>query len=93
VPVLIIAIILLGMIAGFLARWILASLTNAEFAAAEAFIAGLAGSFVGGLLLSLLAGDGFRIAASGVLGSTVGAVVVLAVWGFVRGRQSTGQVR
>jgi uncharacterized membrane protein YeaQ/YmgE (transglycosylase-associated protein family) len=68
-------------------------LTNAEFAISEAFVAGLAGSFVGGLLLSLLAGDGFRIAASGVLGSTVGAVVVLAVWGFVRGRQSTGQVR
>lgn len=90
---LIIAIILLGMVAGFLARWILASLTSAEFAPSEAFIAGLAGSFVGGLLLSLLAGDGFRIAASGVLGSTVGAVVVLAVWGFVRGRQSTGQVR
>lgn len=90
-PVLIIAIILLGMIAGFLARWILANVTGAEFALSEAFVAGLAGSFVGGLLLSLLSGDGFTIAASGILGSTLGAVVILAVWAFIRGRQSTGQ--
>ncbi|MGA7688642.1 MAG: GlsB/YeaQ/YmgE family stress response membrane protein [Jiangellales bacterium] len=87
---LIIAIILLGMIAGFLARWILANVTGADFSLTEAFVAGLAGSFVGGLLLSLLAGDGFTISASGILGSTVGAVVILAVWGIVRGRQSTG---
>jgi uncharacterized membrane protein YeaQ/YmgE (transglycosylase-associated protein family) len=87
--VLIIAIILLGMIAGALARWVVGALTNAEFAISEAFVAGLAGSFVGGLLLSLLAGDGFRIAASGILGSTLGAVVILTVWGFVRGRQAS----
>jgi uncharacterized membrane protein YeaQ/YmgE (transglycosylase-associated protein family) len=87
--VLIIAIILLGIIAGALARWIVGALTNAEFAISEAFVAGLAGSFVGGLLLSLLAGDGLTLAASGILGSTLGAVVILAVWGFVRGRQAS----
>jgi uncharacterized membrane protein YeaQ/YmgE (transglycosylase-associated protein family) len=87
--VLIIAIILLGMIAGALARWVVGAVTNAEFSISEAFIAGLAGSFVGGLLLSLLAGDGLQIAASGILGSTLGAVVILAVWGFVRGRQAS----
>jgi uncharacterized membrane protein YeaQ/YmgE (transglycosylase-associated protein family) len=90
--VLIIAIILLGIIAGALARWIVGALTNAEFAISEAFVAGLAGSFVGGLLLSLLAGDGLTLAASGILGSTLGAVVILAVWGFVRGRQASRDV-
>jgi uncharacterized membrane protein YeaQ/YmgE (transglycosylase-associated protein family) len=90
--VLIIAIILLGIIAGALARWIVGALTNAEFALSEAFVAGLAGSFVGGLLLSLLAGDGLTLAASGILGSTLGAVVILAVWGFVRGRQASRDV-
>ncbi len=89
---LIIAIILLGIIAGALARWIVGALTNAEFAISEAFVAGLAGSFVGGLLLSLLAGDGLALAASGILGSTLGAVVILAVWGFVRGRQASRDV-
>lgn len=87
--VLIIAIILLGMIAGGLARWVVANVTGADFAVSEAFVAGLAGSFVGGLLLSLLAGDGFAISASGILGSTIGAIVILTVWGFVRGRQAS----
>lgn len=87
--VLIIAIILLGMVAGGLGRWIVTNLTGNDFAISEAFVAGLAGSFVGGLLLSLLAGDGFSLSASGILGSTLGAIVILAVWGFVRGRQAS----
>ena len=86
--VLIIAIILLGMVAGAIARWIVASLTTADFSISEAFAAGLAGSFVGGLLVSLLAGDGFSISASGILGSTLGAAVILAVWGVVRSRRA-----
>jgi uncharacterized membrane protein YeaQ/YmgE (transglycosylase-associated protein family) len=44
-------------------------------------IAGIAGSFVGGLLISLIAGDGFQLKLSGFIGSFVGAVIVLAVWG------------
>ena len=87
--VLIIAIILLGMVAGALARWMVGALTTAEFSTWEAFVAGLAGSFVGGLLLSLLAGDGLAISASGVLCSTLGAVVILTIWGVVRSRKAT----
>lgn len=45
-----------------------------------ALIAGLVGSFVGGLLLSLLAGDGLSLAPSGIIGSLVGAIVVTIVW-------------
>lgn len=85
---LIIAIILLGVIAGGLARWVVASLTGARFARSEAFGAGIAGSFVGGLLFSLLAGDGVNLAASGVFGSTLGAMMILGVWAWVRGRQA-----
>jgi uncharacterized membrane protein YeaQ/YmgE (transglycosylase-associated protein family) len=40
-------------------------------------VAGLVGSFVGGTLASLLSGDGFDIRPSGLIGSIVGAVVVL----------------
>ena len=87
--VLIIAIILLGMIAGALGRWVVRQLTGAQFATSEAFVAGIAGSFVGGLLFSLLAGDGFSIAASGILGSTIGAIVILVAWGAIRGRQAS----
>jgi uncharacterized membrane protein YeaQ/YmgE (transglycosylase-associated protein family) len=42
--------------------------------------AGLAGSFVGGLLISLLAGDGLSLRPSGIIGSLVGAIAVTIVW-------------
>jgi len=45
-----------------------------------ALIAGFGGSFVGGLLFSLLAGDGLAIKPSGLIGSIVGAVIVTAIW-------------
>jgi uncharacterized membrane protein YeaQ/YmgE (transglycosylase-associated protein family) len=43
---------------------------------------------VGGALASLIAGDGFDIKPSGIIGSIVGAVIVLAVWGAIRGRRT-----
>lgn len=50
--------------------------------------AGLAGSFVGGMLISLLAGDGFNIRPSGIIGSLLGAIIVLAVVRAVKERQA-----
>lgn len=41
------------------------------------FVAGIAGSFVGGLIGSLLSGDGLDLRPSGLIGSVVGAVLVL----------------
>jgi uncharacterized membrane protein YeaQ/YmgE (transglycosylase-associated protein family) len=46
---------------------------------ALSFFAGLAGSFVGGLLVSLISGDGLDLKASGIFGSIVGAIVILLV--------------
>lgn len=54
----------------------------------QALIAGFIGSFVGGLLASLIAGDGFEFRPSGLIGSIVGAVIVTAVWGLIRARQT-----
>lgn len=45
-----------------------------------ALVAGLAGSLVGGLLFSLLAGDGLSLRPSGLIGSFIGAVLVTAAW-------------
>jgi uncharacterized membrane protein YeaQ/YmgE (transglycosylase-associated protein family) len=84
--VLIIAIILLGTVAGGIARWLVGKLTGVQFAVSEAFIAGLAGSFVGGLVLSLVTGNGLALTATGILGSALGALIILLVWGYVRGR-------
>ena len=38
--------------------------------------AGLAGSFVGGLLISLVSGDGLALKPTGIIGSLIGAIVV-----------------
>ena len=74
---LILAIIGFGMLIGWLAQVALGMGTKPN---GQSLIAGLAGSFVGGLLGSLIAGDGLNLRASGLIGSFVGAVIVLAVW-------------
>ena len=53
-----------------------------------ALVAGLAGSFVGGLLFSLIAGDGLKLRPSGLIGSFVGAVIVTAVWRWFQARNA-----
>jgi uncharacterized membrane protein YeaQ/YmgE (transglycosylase-associated protein family) len=81
---LILTIIVIGMAAGWLAQLILGRGTNWG----EALIAGLIGSFVGGLLVSLLAGDGLELRPSGLIGTIAGAVIVLAIWGAIRSRSA-----
>ena len=52
-----------------------------------ALIAGLVGSFVGGLLFSLIAGDGLALRPSGMIGSFIGAVIVTAGLGAMQSRK------
>jgi uncharacterized membrane protein YeaQ/YmgE (transglycosylase-associated protein family) len=84
---LILFIITLALASGWVAQMILGR-TSRRNNWAEAFVAGLIGSFVGGMLASLIAGDGLEFRPSGVIGSIVGAVIVLAVWGAIRGRRT-----
>ena len=77
---LILIIIVFGMAAGWFAQLILGRRQNWT----EALVAGVVGSFVGGLLVSLVSGDGLDIRASGLIGSIAGAVIVLGIWGAVR---------
>jgi uncharacterized membrane protein YeaQ/YmgE (transglycosylase-associated protein family) len=53
-----------------------------------AICAGLIGSFLGGLLVSLLAGDGLRLRPSGIIGSLVGALIVTFLWRSMRARSN-----
>jgi uncharacterized membrane protein YeaQ/YmgE (transglycosylase-associated protein family) len=84
---LILFIVVLAMASGWVAQLLLGRATGRNHWG-EAIIAGLVGSFVGGLLASLIAGDGLELRPSGVIGSIVGAVIVLAIWGAVRGRRT-----
>jgi uncharacterized membrane protein YeaQ/YmgE (transglycosylase-associated protein family) len=83
--VLILAIIVLGMLVGWLAQLALGMGTRPN---AQSLIAGIVGSFVGGLLASLLSGDGVSIRPSGIIGSFVGAVIVLLIWRAVDARRA-----
>jgi uncharacterized membrane protein YeaQ/YmgE (transglycosylase-associated protein family) len=72
--VLILAILVVGLAAGWIAH-LLVGRGRADWPLL--FVVGLAGSFVGGLLGSLLSGDGLELRPSGIIGSVVGATVIL----------------
>jgi uncharacterized membrane protein YeaQ/YmgE (transglycosylase-associated protein family) len=76
---LILALILFGMVVGGAAQLILGR-EGGRIDWTLAFASGLIGSFVGGLLFSLLAGDGIRLRPSGLIGSILGAILVTAAW-------------
>jgi uncharacterized membrane protein YeaQ/YmgE (transglycosylase-associated protein family) len=76
---LILGIILFGMVVGAGAQLILGR-RSGRYDWTQAIIAGLVGSFIGGLLISLLSGDGLDLRPSGLIGSLVGALVVTAGW-------------
>ena len=85
---LILAIILFGMIAGALAQMALGqSMRDVNWTLA--ILTGLIGSFVGGLLVSLLAGDGLELRPSGLIGSFVGALLLTLAWGWYDKRRSS----
>jgi uncharacterized membrane protein YeaQ/YmgE (transglycosylase-associated protein family) len=84
---LILALLAIAMAAGWVAQMIVGR-SHGRTDWTEALVAGFLGSFVGGLLASLIAGDGLEFRPSGLLGSIFGAVIVTAVWGLVRGRRT-----
>jgi uncharacterized membrane protein YeaQ/YmgE (transglycosylase-associated protein family) len=90
--VLIIAIILVGMLAGAAAQLVFRSRKRpVDWTAA--IVVGLIGSFVGGTLFSLLFGDGFNIRPSGLIGSIVGAIVVTGIYKLATGRTPGDKAR
>ena len=82
---LILGIILFGMLVGAGAQLILGR-SHGKIDWTMAIVAGLVGSFIGGLLISLLSGDGLDLRPSGIIGSLVGALVVTAGWRWWDGR-------
>ena len=86
---LIVNIIIVGLIAGFIARAVVPGRQNLSIGLT--LLLGIVGSFVGGFLGFLLfgadAGDGF-LQPAGIIGSLIGAILVLLIWGAVSGRRS-----
>ena len=82
------AIIVFGMVIGALAQLIICGKNMWNIDWTLAIVAGLVGSFVGGLLISLLSGDGLSLRPSGIIGSLVGALIVTGGWIWYRKRST-----
>ena len=69
-----------GLIAGAIARFLVPGRQSMGLLAT--MILGIVGSFVGGFLSNLIFGGDIAISASGIIGSIIGAVVVLLIYVF-----------
>jgi uncharacterized membrane protein YeaQ/YmgE (transglycosylase-associated protein family) len=73
-----IAFLIVGLIAGFIARFLVPGADPRGWMGT--MVLGIIGSFVGGTLAALLFGGTLEISASGLIGSVVGAIIVLLIW-------------
>ncbi len=78
----ILAFVVIALVAGFIANYLVAG--KRKYENWEMFVIGIVGSFVGGLIFSLINGDGLEIRLSGLIGSIIGAIVALLIYGPVR---------
>ena len=85
----IIGMIIIGAIAGFLARALVPGKDSMSIPAT--IILGIVGSFVGGFLASLLfnSGDGSFLRPSGLIGSVIGAIIALLIYNATAARKSS----
>lgn len=79
---LVIAFIVIALVAGYVANFVVGK--GKGFQQWELFVAGIIGSFVGGAVLNLIFEGDLEIGVSGLIGSSLGAIIVLAVWGWLR---------
>ena len=74
----IIAFLLIGLVAGFIARWLVPGPDPMGWLGT--LILGIVGSFVGGTLAALIFGGTLELSAAGLIGSIIGAIIVLLIW-------------
>ena len=74
----IIGLIIIGLIAGAVARWIMPGPDPMGWLGTIAL--GIVGSLVGGTILGLLFGGTLELSAAGIVGSILGALLVLFIW-------------
>jgi uncharacterized membrane protein YeaQ/YmgE (transglycosylase-associated protein family) len=82
---LILAILVLGLAAGWAANLLVGH--GKKTSGAQLLAVGIAGSFVGGLLTSLVFGDGLAFRPSGLIGSILGATLLLLIVRAISKRQ------
>ncbi len=78
----ILGFVVIALVAGYVANYLVGK--GKGFQQWEMFVAGIIGSFVGGTLLNLIFEGDLDVSISGLIGSVIGAIIVLAVWGWLR---------
>jgi uncharacterized membrane protein YeaQ/YmgE (transglycosylase-associated protein family) len=76
----ILGLLLFGMVIGGLAAMLVGGVNFRQIDWIQAIIAGILGSFVGGLVVNLITGHGIELHPAGFIGSFLGAVLILLVW-------------
>ena len=82
----IITLIVVGLIAGALARLIVPGKQNLSIP--MTILLGIIGSFVGGFLANLIFNGRIGLNSSGIIGSVIGAIIVLIIYTQVRARSA-----
>jgi uncharacterized membrane protein YeaQ/YmgE (transglycosylase-associated protein family) len=81
----IIVFLIVGLIAGFIARALVPGPDPMGWLGT--MILGIVGSFVGGTLAALVFGGTLDLSPSGIIGSIIGAIIVLLIWRAMGGRR------
>ena len=79
--------LLIGLVAGFIARALVPGPDPMGWLGT--MVLGIVGSLVGGTLAALLFGGSLEINAAGLIGSILGAIIVLIIWRQIGGRATT----
>jgi uncharacterized membrane protein YeaQ/YmgE (transglycosylase-associated protein family) len=80
-----IVFLVIGLIAGFIARALVPGPDPMGWLGT--MILGIVGSFVGGTLAALIFGGTLALSAAGLVGSIIGAIIVLLIWRAMGGRR------
>jgi uncharacterized membrane protein YeaQ/YmgE (transglycosylase-associated protein family) len=81
----IIVFLIVGLIAGFIARALVPGPDPMGWLGT--MILGIVGSFVGGTLAALVFSGNLDLSPSGIVGSIIGAIIVLLIWRAMGGRR------
>jgi uncharacterized membrane protein YeaQ/YmgE (transglycosylase-associated protein family) len=79
--------LLIGLVAGFIARALVPGPDPMGWLGT--MVLGIVGSLVGGTLAALLFGGTLDVSAAGLIGSIIGAIIVLLIWRSIGGRATT----
>ncbi|HLQ05223.1 MAG TPA: GlsB/YeaQ/YmgE family stress response membrane protein [Verrucomicrobiae bacterium] len=82
-----IVFLIVGLVAGFIARALVPGPDPMGWLGT--MILGIVGSFVGGTLAALLFGGTLEVSPTGLIGSVIGAIVVLLIWRAMGGERTS----